>query len=72
MEHGFAFMENIAFTLDLIGKVMIAYTALAVHHRVRKDHKIDKQVFRAMRREQLLGVAGVGCMVFAYLLHVFA
>lgn len=64
-------MENLAFTLDLIGKIMVAYTALAVHHRVRKEHKIDQDVFRAMRREQFIGAMGIVLMILGYLLHVF-
>lgn len=63
-------MEIIASTLDILGKVMVAYTALAVHSRVRKEHKIDKAVFRAMRREQLIGIAGIIFMVGGYFLHI--
>jgi len=64
-------METAAFTLDLIGKIMIAYTALAVHHRVRKEHKIDKKVFRAMKLEQIIGITGVAFMIVGYILHVW-
>jgi len=38
---------------------MIAYTALAVHRRVWKEHKIDKTVFHIMRREQFIGILGI-------------
>lgn len=64
-------MEILASTLDIIGKVMVAYTALAVHHRVRKEHKIDRAVFRAMKWEQLVGIAGVVFMVLGYLIHLY-
>ncbi|MBI2640309.1 MAG: hypothetical protein HYW91_00265 [Candidatus Sungbacteria bacterium] len=64
-------MEIIALTLDIIGKVMVAYTALAVHRRVRKEHKIDKAVFYAMKREQLIGITGIIFMVLGYILHIF-
>lgn len=37
---------------------MVAYTALAVHMRARKEHKIDDTVFRAMKRESAIGIAG--------------
>lgn len=62
-------MEIIASTLDIVGKVMIAYTALAVHGRVRKEQKIDRSVFRAMKREKIIGVGGIILMVLGYLLH---
>ena len=65
-------METLALTLDIIGKVMIAYTALAVHRRVSQEHKVDRAVFNMMRREQLIGVLGIILMVSAYLLHIYA
>lgn len=65
-------MENLAFTLDIIGKIMIAYTALSVHRRVWKEHKIDRSVFRTMRQEQLAGFIGIILMVAAYFLHIYA
>jgi len=39
-------LNILARTLDVAGKLMVAYTAIAVHHRVRKDHKIDKDVIK--------------------------
>lgn len=63
-------MEIFASTLDIIGKVMVAYTALAVHSRVRKEQKIDAAVFRAMRREKLSGIAGIVLMILGYLIHL--
>lgn len=65
-------METLALTFDIIGKVIIAYTALAVHHRVWKEHKIDKMVFRIMRRERVIGILGMVLMVSAYFLHIYA
>ncbi len=58
----------IAETLDVIGVLLIAYTALKVHHRVWKSHHIDNSVFKAMRKEQLLGVTGIILIVSGYLL----
>jgi len=63
-------MENIAFTLDLIGKIMIAYTALAVHSRFQKEHKIDEIVFKEMTREKIIGIAGIVFMVVGYAIHI--
>ncbi len=64
-------MENLAFTLDFIGKIMIAYTALAVHGHVRKERKIDILVFRAMKREKIIGISGIMFMVVGYVIHIF-
>ena len=45
-------MQLIGFTLDLFGKILISYTVIAVHHRFRKEHKVDEEVFEIMRKEQ--------------------
>lgn len=57
-------------TLDIIGKVMVAYTALRVHHRVWKEHEISKMVFSEMRKEQIIGVVGIAFMLAGYLIEV--
>ena len=63
-------VEFIGFTLDVVGKVMVAFTAVMVHRRFRKEHKIDEKVFRAMRREQLLGITGISLIILGFLLQV--
>ncbi|MBI4159986.1 hypothetical protein HY504_02370 [Candidatus Wolfebacteria bacterium] len=65
-------MENLPFTLDLIGKIMVAYTALAVHGRVRREQRIDSAVFRAMKKEKIAGIAGVAFMILGYIMHITA
>lgn len=64
-------MEFFGFTLGMIGKVMVAYMAIRVHHRVRKEHKIDAAVFLSMRREQLIGIIGISLIVMGYLLEAY-
>ena len=63
-------LEVLGFTLDVIGKVLIAFTAIMVHHRFRKEHKVDEKVFRAMRREQTLAVLGIAFIVLGYVLQL--
>jgi len=62
--------EFIGFTLDVVGTVMVAFTVIMVHHRFRKEHKIDERVFRAMRREQLFGIIGIFFIILGFLLQV--
>jgi len=69
MDH--VFWEIIARTLDITGKVLVAYMAIRVHHRVRHDHKIDKHVFADMKQEQILGFFGISLMLIAYLMKLF-
>ncbi|MEA1929921.1 MAG: hypothetical protein U9M92_03550 [Patescibacteria group bacterium] len=59
-------------SLDALGTVLIAYTALTVHARVRKEHHIDKRVEVAMRREWRRGMTGVLLIIIGYLLQVIA
>lgn len=63
-------MELTGFTLDVVGKIMIAYTAIAVHYRFRKEHQIDEQVFKIMKKEHLLGIAGIILIIAGYLLQL--
>lgn len=63
-------MEIIAFTLDTIGKLLISYTAIRIHYRFWKEHKIDEKVFKTMRREQVLGILGIVFMVLGYVTHL--
>lgn len=64
-------MEIFAFTLDLIGKLLISFTAIMVHHRVQLEHKIDKKVYAEMKKEKALALVGIGFMVSGYLVHIF-
>lgn len=63
-------MELIGFTLDVIGKVMVAYTAIMVHYRFWKEHKIDEAVFELMKRERFIGIVGIICIVIGYFLQL--
>lgn len=49
----------IGITLDVIGIVLIAYTALRVHDRVLKEHSIGSLVVKEMGQEQTIGIIGV-------------
>jgi len=63
-------MELVGRTLEVIGTVIIAYTVLSVHHRVRKEHKIDEVVFKHMKREQAVGIIGIVLIVIGYFLQI--
>jgi len=63
-------LEFIGFTIGTIGKIMVAFTAVAVHYRVWKEHQIDDKVFKEMRRERVIGVVGIALMVLGYLIEI--
>lgn len=52
-------MEDMGLIIHTVGELAVAYTVLRVHHRVLNEHKIDDQVFRIMRIEQIIGLCGV-------------
>ena len=60
----------IGFTLQTLGEILVAFTALAVHHRVWKEHKIDKKVFKSMKREQVLGFLAILFLVMGFFLQL--
>ena len=64
------FMELLGHTLDLIGKILIAYTAIRVHFRVWKEHKIDEAVFTEMQTERRIGIIGIALIILGYLLEL--
>ena len=63
-------MNILPITLDTIGTLMIAFAALKVHHRVLNEHKIDKEVFSSMRREQVIGLLGVFFILAGFIFHI--
>ncbi|MEX0617035.1 MAG: hypothetical protein WD231_04490 [Candidatus Woykebacteria bacterium] len=63
-------MEALGFTLDVIGKLPVAYTAIRIHYRFWKEHKINNRVFSEMRKEQIIGLAGIGLIILGYFLQL--
>jgi hypothetical protein len=63
-------LELVGFVLDGLGKILVSYTAIAVHHRVWKEHRIDEAVFREMRREQVIGMIGLTLIITGLILEV--
>ena len=53
-------------TASIIGEVFIGLAVLNVHRHIIKEHKIDKRVFKAMRREKTIATIGIILMVAGY------
>lgn len=58
------------FTLDVIGKIMIAYTTIMVHYRFWKEHKVDEKVFATMKRERVIAILGIILIIIGYILQI--
>ncbi|MGB0757431.1 MAG: hypothetical protein ACPGO5_03170 [Patescibacteria group bacterium] len=63
-------IEIIGRTLDVIGKLLVAFTAIMVHHRFLQEHKVDNAVFSVMKREQRMGIWGIVLMVIGFILEL--
>lgn len=59
-------------TLDLFGKILISYTAIAVHYRVRREKRIDRAVFKTMQKEHIMGILGIALIVLGYIFEVIS
>lgn len=60
----------VALTLEMLGTVLIAYTVLRVHDRVRREREIDSPVLAEMQRERSLVVLGIFLILAGYILQV--
>jgi len=60
----------IGFTLHTLGEVMVGFTAIMVHHRVWKEHKIDSRVFAEMKIERKAGIIGLVFIILGFVLQI--
>lgn len=65
-------MLAIALILEFIGEVVIAVSVIRVHDHVLKEHKLDKDVFKAIRAEQKLLFLGLFLMFISFLIQLNA
>lgn len=63
-------MELTGQILQVTGEVMIGITAIMVHRRVWKEHRIDPAVYREMEREQKVGIIGILFLIIGFLLQI--
>lgn len=63
-------LEFLGFTLGTAGKILVAFTAIRVHHRFLMEHKVDKKVLAEMKLEQVIGVLGVVLILVGYFFEV--
>lgn len=63
-------MQTLGFTIHTLGEIMVGFTAIMVHHRVWKEHKIDNKVFAEMNRERKIGVVGILLIIIGYIIEL--
>lgn len=64
------FIELIGDTLIITGEVLLAYTVIAVHGRIQKEHKVDDEVFKEMHREQIIGILSIVLLATGFVLRI--
>jgi len=63
-------LELLGFTIHTMGEVLVGYTAIMVHHRVWKEHKIDEVVFEEMKKERFMGIIGLALIVIGFFIQI--
>jgi len=59
----------IPLTLEFLGTLLIGVAVLRVHMKMRKEHKIDDKVMRAIRREKYITIIGLILITLGYILN---
>lgn len=65
-------LYDIGDIITVVGEVMVGWTAIAVHHRVRHEHKIDDKAFKLMKTENSLGKIGIVLIILGLAIRLFA
>lgn len=63
-------MEIESLTLTTLGEVLIGLTILYVHHKILKEHKLDRKVYSGIQLEQWTGSIGIILIILGYLIRV--
>ena len=61
---------TIGLVLDTTGKVFIGLAVLMVHRHIFKEHKVDAEVLRAMRKELVLTLSGILLIIIGAILQL--
>ena len=63
-------MYLLGLTIHTIGEIMVGFTAIMVHHRFWKEHKVDARVFDEMRRERGIGIIGIVLILIGFFIQM--
>ncbi len=61
---------TIGLVLDTTGKILIGLAVLMVHRHVFKEHKIDQNVMRAIRKEWIVTLIGILLIIAGTILQL--
>ena len=63
-------LHQIGLTLTTFGEVLIAYIVITVHHHIARERRIDEDVINQMKKERVLGIMGIGCIIVGYVIQL--
>lgn len=49
---------------------MVGFTAISVHYRFWKEHKVNEEVFKSMKREQAIGILEIVFIIVGFALQL--
>ena len=58
------------FTIDFIGKILIAYSAMRIHSRLDSEMAANQNVFKEIKMSSMLATTGLIFIVIGYVLQV--
>ncbi len=61
---------TIGLVLDTIGKIFVGLAVLMVHRHMFREHSVDPDVLRAMRKEWMLTMIGILLIVIGAVLQL--
>ena len=61
-----AYIDIAGITIATIGKLLIAWTAIAVHRRMIEEQRMDKRVFEEMLHERKIAFVGITCLIIGW------
>jgi len=56
--------------LDTTGKIFIGLAVLMVHHNIFKEHRIERHVLRALRKEWTLSILGISLIIIGAVMQL--
>ena len=62
--------ELVGLTFSTAGELLLAVTVLTVHHKMKKEHRIDAQVEEEISFEQWVGILAIILIAIGYILQV--
>lgn len=65
-------LEFIGDLIEILGKLLVAWAAIMVHHRFKHEHKVDDAVFKVMQWETRLGGLGIAMIIVGFSIRTYA